>query len=189
MYDIIDYTNCTESQQRDIFNLRNLPEIREWMANAEPITWHSHLDFVESLRHTNVRRYYAVFMQGKLVGTYNLTKVSDMTWERGIIISPQFQGTGLAAEIECGILDSLPNDEFKTITAKVKRANLRSIRYHEKVGYMEACTDNKFVYFKLDTDMICKFTMGGVKRTPVDGVTQVALIVFAYLHNGLKVCK
>lgn len=147
MYEIIDYIDCTELQQRDIFNLRNLPEIRKWMTNSELITWYAHLDFVESLRHTENRKYYAIYKQGELVGTYNLTKESAMTWERGIIISPLFQGMGSTAEIERWIFGTLPKNEFKVITAKVKQNNLRSIRYHEKIGYMEIYRDSEYIYY------------------------------------------
>ena len=146
-YKLINYTDCTESQQRDIFNLRNLPEIRKWMTNTGLIAWHDHLDFVESLKHTENRQYYAIYEKDELVGTYNLTKDSDTTWERGIIISPLFQGTGSTVEIERWVLGTLSRKEFRIITAKVKQDNLRSIRYHEKAGYVEKYRDTEYIYY------------------------------------------
>ncbi len=147
-YQIINYTDCTEEQNREILNLRNLPEIRQWMTNSAPIEWESHLNFVSSLKCSKDRRYFAIFKQGCLVATYNLSKDNGATWERGIITSPLFQGSGSTSEIETIILDSLPKDEFTIITAKVKLDNLRSIRYHEKVGFTETARDYQYVYFK-----------------------------------------
>ncbi|MBQ3656253.1 MAG: GNAT family N-acetyltransferase [Bacteroidales bacterium] len=136
-------------QHRGILELRNLPEIRRWMTNSAPIEWENHLNFVSTLKSNKDRRYFAIFRQGNLVATYNLTKESDTIWERGIITSPMFQGSGSTLEIEKLILDSLPKSEFSIITAKVKLDNLRSIRYHEKVGFMETIRDDQYVYFKL----------------------------------------
>ena len=147
-YQIINYTDCTEEQHREILKLRNLPEIRQWMTNPAPIEWENHLNFVSALKFNKDRRYFAIFKQGSLVATYNLTKVNGSTWERGIIASPSFQGSGSTSEIENIILDSLPKDGFAIITAKVKLDNLRSIRYHEKVGFAETTTDDQYVYFK-----------------------------------------
>lgn len=147
-YQIINYTDCTEEQHREILNLRNLPEIRQWMSNSAPIEWESHLNFVSALKCDKERMYFAIFKQERLVATYNLTKDNGATWERGIITSPSFQGSGLTLEIENYILDSLPKDEFSIITAKVKLDNLRSIRYHKKCGFVETIRDNQYVYFK-----------------------------------------
>lgn len=148
-YLLINYEDCTEEQQKDIFSLRNHPEIRKWMVNQEPIEWEHHLHFVESLRLTSDRKYYAIYKGNELIGTYNLTKESDYTWERGIIASPKFHGTGITTKMEKWILDNLPKDEFRIITAKVKPDNIRSIRYHEKIGYTETYRSKEFIYYKL----------------------------------------
>ena len=148
-YQLINYTECTEEQQKEIFILRNLYDIRKWMVNQEPIKWEDHLRFIENLRHTSDRKYFAIYKNKDLIGTYNLTKESDFTWERGIITSPKYHGTGITSEMEKWVLDSLPKDEFKTITAKVKLDNIRSIKYHEKIGYKETYRSNEFIYYKL----------------------------------------
>lgn len=148
-YQIINYVDCTEAQLKEIFNLRNLPEIRRWMTNTNEINWESHIHFIEFLRSVNDRAYYAIYNNGILVGTYNLTKEYDKTWERGIIISPEFQGTGATLKLEQWILDNLPKDKFNVILAKVKLDNQRSLRYHEKMGFIETHKDDEYVYYKL----------------------------------------
>lgn len=148
-YQIINYVDCTEAQLKEIFNLRNLPEIRRWMTNANEINWESHINFIEFLRSFNDRVYYAIYNNGILVGTYNLTKEYGKTWERGIIISPKFQGTGATLKLEQWILDNLPKDKINVILAKVKLDNQRSLRYHEKMGFIETHKDDEYVYYKL----------------------------------------
>lgn len=191
MYNIINYKDCSELQHQEIFNLRNHPEIRKWMTNPELISWQSHLVFIEKLRHSDDRIYYAVYQNSKLVGTYNLTLESDGVWERGIITSPSFQGSGSTAVMEKYILGNLPSDKFKWITAKVKIDNVRSIRYHEKVGYQENYRDKEYIYFKLNINMIQKSVMGGGKNlTSNDCLTQMAMIIsLVCLQKRYSICK
>lgn len=191
MYDIINYIDCTDSQLEEIFILRNLPEIRKWMTNPDLISWDNHIRFIEKLRHDNERRYYAIYKKDDLVATYNLTKESGTTWERGIISSPKFQGSGSTVELERIVLSKLPLDEFKTIIAKVKLENGRSIRYHEKVGYQEINRDKEYIYYQYDLNMLKKICSGGGKNlTSQDGITQMAtVIMYACLQNRMMLCK
>lgn len=191
MYDIINYIDCTDSQLADIFILRNLPEIRKWMTNPEPISWDEHIRFIEILRHENERRYYAIYKNGDLVATYNLTKESGTTWERGIISSPKFQGSGSTVELERIVFSKLPVDEFTIILAKVKLENGRSIRYHEKVGYQEINRDKEYIYYQYKLNMVKKFYSGGGKNlTSQYGITQMAaVIMYACLQNRMMLCR
>ena len=116
------------------------------MTNPDPILWNNHLDYIDLISNDRRRRYYAYFNEGQLVGTYNLTLEHGTTWERGIIASPDYQGKG-TTKWECAIIESLPKSQFSVITAKVKHDNIRSQRYHEKVGYIETERDNEYIYY------------------------------------------
>lgn len=133
----------------EILNLRNLDDVRKWMVNSEIISKENHFKFVESLKGNSNRLYFAVYRDGFLVGTYNLTKEEEGVWERGIIANPVTQGKGETAKWEYQILADLPNRGINAITAKVKQNNLRSIRYHEKLGYQEQSRDDEYIYYLL----------------------------------------
>lgn len=147
-YQIINYVDCTIKQSLDILALRNHDDVRSWMVNTEVISIKNHLKFVESLRENPNKLYYAIYKRNVLVGTYNLTNEGDGTWERGIIACPSTQGTGQTEKWELQILNNLP-PEVKAVSAKVKQNNLRSIKYHEKLGYKEQNRDNEFIYYIL----------------------------------------
>jgi len=149
MYDIINYVDCTHEQNLEILNLRNLDDVRMWMVNPEIIPEENHFKFVESLKGNPNRLYFAIYRDGLLVGTYNLTKEEDGIWERGIIANPITQGKGETAKWERQILADLPHHGIKAVTAKVKQNNPRSIRYHEKFGYQELSRDNEYIYYML----------------------------------------
>ncbi len=149
MYDIINYVDCTHEQNLEILNLRNLDDVRKWMVNPEIIPEENHFNFVENLRNNPNRLYYAVYRDGLLVGTYNLTKEEEGVWERGIIANPVTQGKGETAKWERQILANLPGHGINAVTAKVKQNNPRSIRYHEKLGYQEQSRDKEYIYYIL----------------------------------------
>jgi len=147
-YEVINYVDCTREQNLDILALRNRDDVRSWMVNPEVIPEENHFKFVESLKGNPNRLYFAIYKNGVLVGTYNLTNEGDGIWERGIIANPSTQGTGQTEKWERQILSSLPS-EIKAVSAKVKQDNLRSIKYHEKLGYKEHSTDNEYIYYIL----------------------------------------
>lgn len=147
-YEVINYVDCTREQNLVILDLRNRDDVRSWMVNPEVIPEENHFKFVESLKSNPNRLYYAIYKNGRLVGTYNLTNEGGGIWERGIIANPPTQGTGQTEKWERQILSSLPS-EIKAVSAKVKQDNLRSIKYHEKLGYKEQSRDNKYIYYIL----------------------------------------
>ena len=147
-YEVINYVDCTREQNLDILALRNRDDVRSWMVNPEVIPEENHFKFVESLKDNPNRLYYAIYKNGMLLGTYNLTNEGEGIWERGIIANPRTQGTGQTEKWERQILSSLPS-EIKAVSAKVKQDNLRSIKYHEKLGYKEQGRDNEYIYYVL----------------------------------------
>ena len=147
-YEVINYVDCTKEQNLDILALRNRDDVRSWMVNPEVISEVNHFKFVESLKDNPNRHYYAIYKNDVLVGTYNLTNKGEGVWERGIIANPSTQGTGQTEKWERQILSSLPS-EIKAVSAKVKQDNLRSIKYHEKLGYKEQSRDNEYIYYIL----------------------------------------
>lgn len=148
-YDIINYVDCTREQHLEILKLRNSDDVREWMVNPELISEENHFRFVEGLKENPNRLYYAIYRDGLLVGTYNLTKEDEGVWERGIIANPIIQGKGETEKWERQILVGLPKHGIKSVTAKVKQDNVRSIRYHEKLGFKEQSRDNEYIYYIL----------------------------------------
>ena len=149
-FTVVNYTDCTIGQLRDVFDLRNDPDMRKWAANPVELTWENHLSFVDKLRGDSKRIYLAVYLENTLIGSYNLHYVEDTIWERGLFSSPAIQGRGLTAEWESQILDSLPRAKFKKIIAEVKTNNPRSLRYHEKMRFVETGRDDDYVYYEKD---------------------------------------
>lgn len=148
-YEVINYVDCTADQQRGILALRNRDDVRVWMVNPEVISEENHFKFVESLKSNPNRLYYAIYKNGVLVGTYNLANEGEGIWERGIIANPSTQGTGQTEKWERQILSNLFKYGVESVVAKVKQDNIRSIKYHEKLGYKEYKRDGEYLYYLL----------------------------------------
>lgn len=148
-FDVVNYVDCSYAQHQEILALRNCDDVRKWMVNQDVILEQNHLKFVESLKHNTNKLYWAIYKDGLLLGTYNLTNEGDGVWERGIIANPSIQGTGRTEKWERQLLNDLSKRDIKAVSAKVKQDNLRSIRYHEKLGYKEQRRDSEYIYYLL----------------------------------------
>jgi RimJ/RimL family protein N-acetyltransferase len=148
-YQVVNYIDCTSDQQRDILALRNHDDVRRWMVNSEYITEENHFKFIDSLKGNINKLFFAIYNNSTLVGTYNLTNEGKGVWERGIIANPSIQGTGQTEKWERQLLNSLSQYDIKAVSAKVKLDNMRSIKYHEKIGYKEQNRDNEYIYYLL----------------------------------------
>ena len=94
------------------------------------------------------RLSYAVYRGGHLLGTCNFSRESDTVWERGILAALDAQGKGETALWERQLIGTLPV-QVKALSAKVKADNIRSVRYHEKMGYAEQSRDAEYIYYLL----------------------------------------
>ena len=130
-----NYIDCSEEELLNILHYRNLDGIAKWMNNTDIISQSQHFSFVEALKTSSTKLYFCVSYQNKYVGSIYIIKKTTDTWERGLYVIPEFQGSGLTSTIEEAFMDKARNAGIKTITAEVKENNIPSIKYHEKMGY------------------------------------------------------
>ena len=151
-YSFINYTECSPSLLEEILAMRNDEDVRKWMTNTDIITEEEHRQFVESLKTTADRVYYAVLHQGELVASINLTRLTCENWDRGIIAAASIRGTGQIDIIEKKFMGHLKGSDVKLMTAKIKNNNIRSIRHFIKAGFEEVGKDDEYTYFKIRVD-------------------------------------
>lgn len=149
-YQFINYTCCDLDLHAQILHVRNSHAIRQWMVDDSIISLGNHLKFIESLKSRSDRYYFAVIKFKKFVASLNISQQNATTWERGIFTSPSLFGTGQTSEIEQIFNRHLKHAGIYSLIAKVKHDNVRSMRYHEKIGYHIVSEDADFIYFKLD---------------------------------------
>lgn len=141
----VDYTLLSESEQHQIHEARNHPDITVWMENQDYIPWHSHLDFVSSLSNNANKAYYGVFRGGILVGSQSLNPINgNIEGESGQYLFPAYQGKGLGRLMKTEFFNYIfENNILQKITEKVKKGNYRNQHINEKLGFRMYDSDEK----------------------------------------------
>lgn len=142
----LDYTHLNPTQVKEVWGARNNQTIRCQMENQEIIPWTSHLSFIQKLFQSYEKRYWAVYKDSSIIGSINIEYLNPLQVERGIFILPEYWGTGLSQKIESAITEIVKESGCDSIVAKVKRENMRSLVYHQKMGYDQVSQDDKYLH-------------------------------------------
>lgn len=131
----------TESEILSTWELRNHPDIRKWMTHPDPIEFANHRQFIKSLSDRNDVRYYLVEDKaGNIIGSVNISYISENKVERGIYINPVFQGKGHAKRLLQEFYDILHREySIKTIVTKVLKENAPSNALESSLGAVSSC--------------------------------------------------
>ena len=146
---LLNYTELTESESRTVWEVRNLPEIRQYMTNPEPFSYKSHLAFVNKLATDPNKLFLAYFDGETLVGTINFVEIGiDSSAERGLFVNPACQGRGMAQVLEKLSAREAKKRGVRYLVAKVKNDNPSSLTFHKKAGYQLMNADEEYSFFK-----------------------------------------
>lgn len=145
-FEFVDYCNLSEVQHRVVWEIRNKTDIRSWMTNSEPFSFETHLAFVERLKKSGDKIYWAVYRQQQLVGSVNIQWLGFREAERGIFIAPEFIGKHIAADLEANGEEIFRQLGIRYLKAKILRNNIRSLKYHLKIGYTLIDEQEDFYY-------------------------------------------
>lgn len=135
-YHFINYSEMSEDDSREIFDLRNHHDVSRWMVNDQEISWDVHKRFVNSLRSRIDKDYFIVKdNDGMIVGSVNIDYSENGISERGIFIAPNRHHKGHAF---CVLKEFYSHVKLyfsvSTILTKVKSDNVASLRLEEKLG-------------------------------------------------------
>ena len=145
----INYVDLTETESKTVWEVRNMPEIRQFMTNPEPFDYDSHKAFINKLKTDPNKLFLAYFDGETLVGTINFVEIGiDSSAERGLFVNPICQGRGMAQVLEILSEREARKRGVRYLVAKVKNDNPSSLAFHKKAGYKLMNTDNEYSYFK-----------------------------------------
>lgn len=147
--DVIPYTELSPAQSRQVWEARNLPEIRCRMTNPEPFGFESHCAFVEGLKNHLDWEYYAFFDERGLAGTYDFVDIIDgRCADRGLFVVPGRQRSGVGAAMECLMETRIARRGVRELTACVLKDNPASLDFHQSAGYKVEGSDERFYYLR-----------------------------------------
>ncbi|KAA6327794.1 hypothetical protein EZS27_023247 [termite gut metagenome] len=150
-YEFIDYTQLPESLHKQIYAARISNTIRNQMINTELFSYKEHLKFVSSLNHIEEKVYWAVCEKDSFLLSISFHPVNwhEKWGEWGIYINSHYEGKKIAQDISRFFFEYMAkNTPLEVIKAKVKLDNLRSIHFHQIIGFTIVSEDDSFVYMK-----------------------------------------
>ena len=143
----VNYTELTEDESRQVWQTRNLPEIRKWMFNPEPFSWEEHSRFVASLEQRPDKLYMAFFDGEQLVASYDLIDIHDGHAECGLYLHPDYEGKGIASMIEERMEEIALSKDIHVLRSQVLYSNVASLAFYKRNGYRVQTKDERVTYF------------------------------------------
>ncbi|MBQ0090113.1 MAG: GNAT family N-acetyltransferase [Prevotellaceae bacterium] len=146
---MVNYVDMTIEESRQVWETRNLPQIREWMRNKDRFSFESHCAFVESLCSAKDKLYYAFFIGSQLVASYDIIDLKYRTLvECGLFIHPTWQQRGLGYIIEDKMERLVKTMGIAAIAADVYLDNEQSRKYFIRNDFDEISRDDEFIHFE-----------------------------------------
>ncbi|ADR18633.1 pseudaminic acid biosynthesis N-acetyl transferase [Calditerrivibrio nitroreducens DSM 19672] len=132
--DFIDFTIInSEDKHSEILAIRNNDSIRKYMYNDKIITLEEHIQFVNSLKKDNTKRYWAAYEYSTFVGSINLTEIDwvNKRAKLGIYTNQSIKGVGVK------LLNTLKWIAFEKFSLNCLRLevlanNIKAISFYEK---------------------------------------------------------
>lgn len=152
-FKFVNFIELSKDAHKQIWQVRTSYEVRQFMFDKEVFPFENHLNFVERLKVDNTKLYYAIYDENNdFVGSISLHPInySRRVADWGIYINPQYQGKGVSFEVADLFFDYIFSlDVLDKITAVVLDFNLRSIKFHERVGFkIEKECDGQMFFVK-----------------------------------------
>lgn len=156
-FDFLNYIHLSEEQSRVIWEGRNRPEVRRWMAAGEPFSFEVHQNFIEKLKHSNDKFFLAVIYRDEIIGSVCLNPYDSVRkeGELGKYLLPGYMGMGLGFQMAREFVDYvMRNGIARRIYAKTRTDNFRNQRVNLKLGFRVYSKDTEYVYMELLSDAV-----------------------------------
>lgn len=133
----VSYPLLSREQQEEVLRLRNHPEVLRWSFNQEVISLDQHLAFIESLKNSTSKAYFAVIKDAQILGGISFIK-QDSDCLVGMFANLELKNplAGFILE-EALTLIAFEHLGCKKITAQVLPENKSVIALHKKFGFRE----------------------------------------------------
>jgi UDP-4-amino-4,6-dideoxy-N-acetyl-beta-L-altrosamine N-acetyltransferase len=90
MYQFKNFVDMDSDEVSLVWRWRNNPDIRKWSYTIEEKSLDDHINFIESLRSGNDKKYWLVYRSGTPIGVFSLVNIKKKTAELGLYIGPTF---------------------------------------------------------------------------------------------------
>ena len=144
----VNYTDLTKEESLQVWQTRNLPEIRKWMFNHNPFSWEEHSRFVTSLAQQQEKLYMAFFDGKQLIASYDLIDIHEGQTECGLFLHPDYEGKGIASMIEWRMEEIAREKGIHVLTSQVFNNNVVSLAFFTRNGFIKTNANEQVTYLE-----------------------------------------
>lgn len=145
--ELVDVSSAGSDICDQMLQIRNLPEIRDFMISGKKISKSDHGAWLASLKGNRESRVFAAMVKNVLVGQASFTRIDRKSRqaEWGFYIAPEHQGKGHARQLlEKMLCLAFGEIGLHKLTASVLDYNVASLNLHAVLGFVqEGKTPNK----------------------------------------------
>ncbi len=144
----VNYSELTEEESRQVWQTRNLPQIRQWMFNPNPFSWEEHSRYISGLAVRQDKLYMAFFDGEQLMASYDLIDIHDGQAECGLYLHPKYERKGIASMIEERMEILARQKGISKLISQVLNINKSSLVFLKRNGFRVTKHDEKVTYFE-----------------------------------------
>ena len=132
MIELINFINLEYDEKVMILKWRNHPKIKSVMHNNLDILLDDHLNFIESLKKRDDKKYFLVKENSLNIGVIDFINITKYEAELGIYSNPDLKGYGtlLLSEICTYAIETL---KVQVLKAEVYKTNVPAIQLYQSL--------------------------------------------------------
>ena len=147
------YFLLSRDDQLQLLAWRNHPSVREVFFQQTEIGTAEHLNFIESLRTDESKRYWLVSHRQEPVGSLDLYRIGSRDCYWGYFLAPHLQKSALGVLLEFAVQEVVfDRMGLTSLHCETMAHNDNALKIHRQFGFTETLRENGRVYMTQDSN-------------------------------------
>ncbi|EAI1583523.1 UDP-4-amino-4,6-dideoxy-N-acetyl-beta-L-altrosamine N-acetyltransferase [Campylobacter lari] len=141
-----NFINLTKNEKKEIFHIRNSPDISKFM-KTKNINYKKHLIFLKNLKKTSDKKYFLLIKNNENLGVIYFTNITSNSCEFGLYGIKKGVGNLLMEEIKNYAFNVL---KVQNLNACVFKENTKALNLYLKHGFNIINENDEFYFVNLN---------------------------------------
>jgi UDP-4-amino-4,6-dideoxy-N-acetyl-beta-L-altrosamine N-acetyltransferase len=143
-----NFIHLDEKEANYILEIRNQKNIKYNMKNNETISLENHLHFINSLKTSENKKYFAILQKNEIIGSVYYVKNKELFF--GLYFKEEINPI-LKSCVTYLFLEYIFNKFYEEINSFVKKSNIIALSFNKNFGFKNFEEDKEFIYLKLSS--------------------------------------
>ncbi|EAH4936405.1 UDP-4-amino-4,6-dideoxy-N-acetyl-beta-L-altrosamine N-acetyltransferase [Campylobacter lari] len=141
-----NFINLTKDEKKEIFHIRNSPDISKFM-KTKNINYKEHLIFLKKLEKTSYKKYFLLVKNNENLGVIYFTNITTNSCKFGLYGIKKGVGNLLMEEIKNYAFNVL---KIQNLNACVFKENIKALNLYLKHGFNIVNENDEFYFVNLN---------------------------------------